>query len=163
MGSEHPWLWLGQRVSGSPGLGSFPGCFILAHWHSFPQVWWGQGEVMAAAWQEGGEQGEWFGLLHSPSTSGAAPKCRSAGLGLCTVGCSLFVNQALHQSLRELWFGEDSQAVLAWLFSFFPPCSIVHLNTSAPVPVPAVTIVVLEHESPFSPTALNVRLLNNEV
>lgn len=93
-----PRVW---PVLSSPGCGwvrgfqvvqgwvAFPGCVFMAHWHSFPQVWWCQGEVMAAAWQEGGERGEWFGLLHSPSARGAVPKCRYAGLG--GEHCGLFL------------------------------------------------------------------------
>lgn len=134
--------------------GAFPCCVFVAHGHSFPQC----GGVRASSWWQPGRKevsgASALGSLVAPGPVELLPKADLQPWGVCHVCFSLLVNQALHKSLEELlWCGEEGRQLLHG-FSFSPPCSITQPNSCAPVPVPAVTILVLEHESPFSPTAV---------
>lgn len=153
---------LAQSLSGAPGLGLFLAVFLWLMGTAFPSVVV-SGQVMAAAWQEGGEWGKCFGLLGSPRACGAAPKGSPAALGVGTVCFSLLLNQALHKSLEELplvWRG--GQAALAWFFLF---TSLFHHTAQHLCSRPSTSC---DHFSVGTRVTLftnccNVRLLNNSV
>lgn len=135
------------------------GVFLWLIGTAFPRC----GGVRVRSWlQEGGEWGKWFGLLHSPSTHGAVPKCRSAGLGVCTAGFSLFVNQALHQSWKEFplvwrgWAGSSCMVLFTTLFHHAPEHLCSCLSTSCDHLSVGTRVT-------FFTNCSNVRLLNNSV
>lgn len=158
--SEQPWLcWL-RVFQVLQGLVAFPWCVFMAHGHSFPQVWC-QGEVMAAAWQEGGEWGKCFVLLGGPrARSCSQTQIWRPGGGHCVL--FLVCEPGTAQIPEGTSFGvqRTGRQFLHGCFPFHPP---VPSLTCAPVSVPAVTILVLEHESPFFTNCCNVRPLTNSV
>lgn len=136
----------------------FLGVFLWLLGTAFPRC----GGVRTRSWLQPGRKeasgASGLGSLVAPGPVELFPKADLQAWGLCSVCFSLFVSQALHKSLKELpWCGEEGRQ-FSHGFSFSPPCSITHPNTCAPVSVPAVTILVLEHESPFFTSCCHVRL-----
>lgn len=137
---------LAQSVSGAPGLGGFSLVCFYGSWAQLSQVWWCQGEVMAAA-----SRREAVGqVLCAPWWPQGQWSCSQTQIWrLGAVHCVLFLvcEPGTAQIPEGTSFGvQRTGRQFLHGFPFHPP---VPSLPCAPVSEPAVTILVLEHESPF--------------
>lgn len=142
----------------------FPWCVFMAHGHRVPSCAGARVRLWLQPGRKEASGASASGSLVAPGPVELFAEADLQAWGVCSVCFSFFGNQALHKSLKELplvWRGQaGSSCMVVFLFT---TCSITPPNTSAPVSVPAGTILVLEHESPFVTNCCHVRLLNSSV